>query len=169
MAVPDMRSQTARATLAALATKYFRPTDTLIEVGSWTGESAVIFAEYVTRVIYIDSWHINITSVWDCTIEDVHNIFVDYTRDNPKISTLRMLSVDAAALFADHSADVIYIDTTHKYEVVSSDIAAWRSKARRVLCGHDYKPRFPGCIRAVDEAFGKPDEVFPDSSWVKVL
>jgi len=68
-------------------------------------------------------------------------------------------SADSAAMFADETFDLIYIDAGHMYRSVARDIAAWWSKCKRyvagvtgIFAGHDYivAKRF-GVIQAVDE------------------
>lgn len=67
----------------------------------------------------------------------------------------------AALGFAEGSIDLVFIDATHHYPAVITDVRAWwpRLKWGGVLLGHDYRPEFPGLVRAVDELFGKPDSV----------
>jgi hypothetical protein len=74
-------------------------------------------------------------------------------------------SPSAASLFDDGCADVVYIDASHDYESVLGDIAAWRPKSRRFVCGHDLTSAWPGVERAVKESFGN-FEVFRDNSWL---
>ena len=49
--------------------------------------------------------------------------------------------------------DFVYLDGNHEYEAVKADLAAWWPKLSpfAILAGHDYDPRHPGVIRAVDE------------------
>lgn len=63
-------------------------------------------------------------------------------------------SVRAASLFADGSAHMVLLDADHSYESVAADIKAWWPKVAPggLLCGDDYRPEFPGVVRAVDEA-----------------
>lgn len=52
------------------------------------------------------------------------------------------------------SLDFVFLDADHSYVAMVADLWAWRPKVRPggLLCGHDYEPRFPGVVRAVDEA-----------------
>ncbi len=69
----------------------------------------------------------------------------------------RAESTVAAKSFPDEYLDWIYIDAGHRYEEVSSDLAAWRPKVKRwgLVMGHDYctppGENF-GIIQAVSEA-----------------
>lgn len=147
---------------------------TIVEVGSWRGESALIFAKHFKRVICIDSWDIFLPpDKYKCTIDDIFDAFVEATRNVPNIEFKRMKSVDAAAQFDDSTPitpggpDVIYVDAQHIYPQVISDLKAWtpRVKPGGYMAGHDYS--MPGVTRAVAEMYGAPDATFQDDSWVK--
>lgn len=68
-----------------------------------------------------------------------------------------MSTAEAASHVPDGWADFVFIDAAHSYRAVQQDIALWTRKVRPGgwLGGHDYHPRFPGVVRAVDEAFGE--------------
>lgn len=74
----------------------------------------------------------------------------------------------AATFYADGSFDFVFIDADHSYDAVREDISLWAPKVRPGgwLGGHDYHPRkFPGVVRAVDEAFGKAVRHWPGTIW----
>ena len=81
-------------------------------------------------------------------------------------------SVKAAARFANHSVDFVWIDADHSYDGVCADIAAWLPKVKPggVIAGHDYYDD-PAKNNFVQSAI---DELFPDartehkSWWVEV-
>jgi hypothetical protein len=65
--------------------------------------------------------------------------------------------------------DLVYIDANHTYEGCKDDILTtlkWKGKGLKFLGGHDYASWCPGVIQVVNEAFGKPDWTFSDSSWL---
>jgi methyltransferase family protein len=79
---------------------------------------------------------------------------------------LWMPTAQAAHHVADGWADFVFIDAAHSYLAVKADIERWRAKVRPGgwFGGHDYHPKFPGVIRAVDDAF--PDRVLhPHWIW----
>ncbi len=68
----------------------------------------------------------------------------------------------------DGSLDFVFIDADHSYEAVRDDIRNWRPKVRRGgwLGGHDYRSdKWPGVVRAVDEAFGGRVEHRKGTIW----
>ena len=75
---------------------------------------------------------------------------------------------EASILVANGALDFVFIDADHGYEAVRDDIANWRDRVRPGgwLGGHDYHPRkFPGVVKAVDEAFGKTVHHLPGTIW----
>lgn len=62
--------------------------------------------------------------------------------------------------------DMVYIDAGHTYEEVKADIEAWRPKARKLICGHDYN--YPDVARAVRELLGDVENP-AGSIWAKWL
>lgn len=79
-----------------------------------------------------------------------------------------MATSEAAALVPDGWADFVFVDAGHSYAAAREDIALWQSKVREGgwFGGHDYHPKFPGVIQAVNEAFGKPD-LIDNYIWVR--
>lgn len=83
----------------------------------------------------------------------------------------RNTSLEAAALVANGSLDLVFLDARHDYQAVTQDIAAWRPKLRPggILSGHDFSWMFPTVAMAVyKEAFAVPGGVIhlaPDGVW----
>lgn len=67
---------------------------------------------------------------------------------HPNIRTIHDTSLNAAKLV--DQVDLVFIDAGHDYKNAHADILAWRPKCK-IISGHDYDPRFPGVMRAVDE------------------
>jgi len=153
-----MRTPRQALRLAEFA-KTLPKTGIMVEVGSYSGESAVIFAKYVKTLLCIDPW---------IDGDAVYRLFVDRTARVDNIQHKRAYSVEAALSVPDGSLDVVYIDAAHDYDNVKADILAWRQKLKAggVLAGHDYGPHAPGVIKAVDELIGKPSKVYAETTWV---
>ena len=80
---------------------------------------------------------------------------------------LEMTTHEASELYKDGTFDFVFIDADHGYEAVADDIACWRPKVKAGgwLGGHDYHAqKFPGVVRAVNAAFGRPF-VWPGTIW----
>lgn len=132
----------------------------MMEIGSWMGESALVFAMHFGRVICVDPF--------EGKFKEALPKFLAAVEGVSNIEHCRAFGCEAREYFYPHRFDFVYIDAIHEYGPVKSDIAYWRKHARAVG-GHDYGGKFLGVKQAVDEAFGNPDMVFQDSSWVKVL
>lgn len=60
----------------------------------------------------------------------------------------------ATPLFVEESIDVLVIDAAHDYDSIKRDLEDWLPKVVNgglVIC-HDYTDKYPGVVRAVDEA-----------------
>lgn len=143
-----------------------------VEVGSFAGESAVLWHEALPNatIFCIDPWKSgydpnDLASSHNMTL--VEEAFNKRTMDCYRVAKFKGTSKD----FHDHpcllSVDAVYIDGLHTYEGAKGDIEFWLPRCKLAICGHDYHRSWPGVMRAVNEAFGKPDLIFPDNSWLK--
>ena len=149
---------------------------TIIEVGSYMGESSVIFAEEFPfgKIICIDPWkggYDENDSASNADYKDVEEQFDLRTKEYDNIYKVKDSSLDYYK-----PCDVVYIDGVHTYEGVKADLLHWLPQCTRVICGHDYcedeellkiHSHIKGVKLAVDEVVGKPDVVFCDNSWIK--
>ena len=168
-----MRDQTGQEGLQDLINNI--PTKgTMIEIGTFTGESTVLFGDHFEKVIGIDPMLQDYdpqdpTSKFN--FNEVLDMFVQRTKTYDNIQLITKTSDDAVNDFNDEVFDFIYIDGIHQYENVKQDIINYLPKVKNggVIGGHDYGPSWPGVKQAVDEMFGQPDKVFKDTSWIKFL
>jgi hypothetical protein len=65
-----------------------------------------------------------------------------------------MTSRDAIAHWDGRPIDLLWVDGDHSYEAAKFDLEAWGKFVRKggTIAAHDYTKRFPGVIRAWDEA-----------------
>lgn len=137
---------------------------TLLEIGSYDGISARIFAEKFESVHCIDPWDDSIECILDYPMNLIYQDFLTVEKEMGNITHTRTTSEEYAKKSPNY--DVIYIDGMHNYESVRRDIELYIDRANCFICGHDYHPKkFPGVCRAVDE-FAKKKVTFPDTSWV---
>lgn len=149
---------------------------TMIEIGSYIGESTLIFAKYFKKVIAIDPF-INdydpddICVKWYADFEDtVYNHFLDNIKDYDNIEFIRKTSDDAFLDLTQENVDFVYIDGMHTYEQCLKDIANYRQivKVGGFVGGHDYQNNdCLGVTKAIDESFTEIDRHFIDLSWIK--
>ena len=83
-----------------------------------------------------------------------------------RVTKLKMIGVEAAALYPDSFFDFVFIDDDHTYPVTKANIEAWlpKVKAGGIIAGHDYRNGFPGVDKAV-EAVLDEFNLEPDSVW----
>jgi predicted O-methyltransferase YrrM len=142
---------------------------TVVEIGSWIGDSAVAMAKAGAFVICVDHFKGNHDDhlghyVKQHGSDAIYNKFMENTacvRD--KIRLIRKSSFDAAKDFNYGKVDMIFIDAGHSYEVVKSDILAWlpylNDDGFMVL--HDANvEQCPGVDKAVYEIFGDKAETY---------
>jgi hypothetical protein len=129
----------------------------VVEIGSWKGRSTHALLSAGARVVAVDNWK---TIIQKHDPARAEMAFKANLAAFAKLSVLKLESLDAARQFRRRSVDMVFIDGTHTYEAVLADIQTWLPKARKLICGHDYKPSWPGVQQAVREVFGKDFGVF---------
>lgn len=154
---------------------------TMVEVGSYAGESALIFLNNprVERFYSVDPWMSGYddsdpasTLLEQLPIEEEYDYRLSPHLASGRAVKYKMTSLEGATLFKEGSLDFVYIDGLHTYEGVKNDINAWLPKIKKGshIAGHDYSnPDFPGVTKAVLEKLGDPDHIFQDTSWVKKI
>jgi len=117
------------------------------EIGVQNGDFAAILNGRLptTDIFLIDHWRhdpkqVGIANVSDSEQEVIFRSTSRRFENNKRIRLLRQTSVTAASQFDDGYFDWVYIDASHDYESVKSDLNAWYRKVRKggVLCGHDF-------------------------------
>lgn len=92
---------------------------------------------------------------------------VELSQSEPRVTLIETRSLDAAAMFEDHSIDLVYIDADHSLVAVESDLAAWWPKARLAIGGHDYVLWNTCCDNPVGVV--PAVEAFADHKFLSVL
>lgn len=152
----------------------------MIEIGSFVGESTVLFAQSFKEVIAIDPFLADYDPADPTSylfeFKNVYETYLERTGDHQNIKTIKLTSDDAKDVLKDELFDFIYIDGLHTYEGVKTDIYNYLPLVKKggVIGGHDYTDsteykHLDGVKKAVDEMLGTPDKVFKDNSWIKFL
>ncbi len=132
----------------------------ILEVGSWEGRSTIAMAENTEGVVYaVDSW----TGSMDHRSELSVQVLPDFLRNTQGLSNILPVPLPSARAYAvlkkfHLTFDMIFIDASHEFEDVKTDIQMWRNRLAPdgILCGHDYGfPEHPGVKQAVDELIPK--------------
>ena len=164
-----MRSLGAQEELRKFSKTFLKVASNLVEIGSYAGESAQVFSEFVQVVYCVDPWMALIDSSDPCVqIETIVPAEKEFDRRmslNPKLKKLKMKGVDAAPLFADGTIDAVYIDGLHSAKFVAEDIKTWLPKIKigGWIGGHDYSNK--GVFLTVEEILGKPELLEGIDNW----
>jgi Methyltransferase domain len=94
---------------------------------------------------------------------DIHAEFLANVGVFQNLVTHRNESLEASKLIP--AVDMVFIDGSHSFEDVTSDIEAWGPLARKLICGHDYQ--FPPVLIAVHQRFARVENPV-GSIWVGV-
>lgn len=145
----------------------------MVEIGSYAGESTIVFARHFRKVIaidpFLDGYDLNDETCHRAPLEKVFEEFIERTKKFSNIFLYRMTSDDAIQVL--EKVDFVYIDGCHTYEQVKKDIKNYLPLLDNTafIGGHDfYVNGFEGVRRAVIETLGMPDYVFNDGSWLKL-
>jgi hypothetical protein len=140
--------------------------ESVVEVGSWKGRSTfALCSSGCPRVIAVDHFQgspehqrdFGFAHGWSPYPEFERNILQNFQN----VGLKHMTSVEAAQEFADGSVDMVFLDGAHEYAAVQEDLAAWESKATRLIAVHARSHAW--VQRALDEYFRRPaDELIGD-------
>jgi Methyltransferase domain len=159
------------------------------EIGVWKGEFSSLIAEIVqpNTLYLIDPWlmpsgqrevlqrdkvgvSLNIAGApvseqrdLDDICEHVKSMF----QHTPGVKVIRSTSENASKEFENTHLDWVYIDGSHYYEDVKSDLALWTPKLRPggLLCGDDYYWRDPSGEYSVKRAVSEYVKEHSVSMW----
>ena len=156
---------------------------TIVEVGSYQGESMEIFAKsgIVKTIVSIDPWKsgyddkdiasksdmVEVEKAFDSRAASVKE-YAEVVKHKGTLDTF-IQSDEFSKLKG--KIDLVYIDACHTYEGCKHDIEICKQhlKPNIAFAGHDYADGWLGVKKAVNELLGKPDEVFGDFSWIKFV
>ena len=143
---------------------------TVVEIGTFAGESTQVFAQYAALVYTIDPWvEYEEGTYYGLDVAAARSVFFATVmaddHDN-KIKSLQITSEQAVQLFNPYSVPHLYVDGWHKYAM--EDVDRWWDTIAMDgwMTGHDYnEERFPHIPLGLSERFGMPDAIFQDESW----
>ena len=129
----------------------------IVEVGSWLGRSTRALADNTKGFVYaVDTWEGSNEPHQKNFLADkpkdwLFDEFKRGMRGLKNVCPYRMTSLEAAAVLIHTRFDMIFLDASHGYEDVKSDILAWQPRLCEggLLCGHDWG--VPGVTAAVKE------------------
>ena len=143
----------------------FKKNFIVAELGSFSGVSSELFALTCSKVFCIDVWQMYEKS---SILGYAESLFDKRMKNYNNYSKIIGRTVDMYKHFGDEYFDAVYIDASHDYENVKTDISLWLPKIKNggFICGHDYdRYNCPGVKKAVDEIFENV-KVYSDDSWI---
>ena len=144
----------------------------MVEIGSYLGESTLVFADHFKEIItidpFLDNYDPNDETCQHAPLSVVHEQFLLNIEGKNNIKHIQKLSDDAIAELKDQSFDFIYIDGLHTYDQIKKDIENYLPLVKKggFIAGHDYHPNHQGVIDGINEML-KIDQTFSDTSWIK--
>jgi hypothetical protein len=150
---------------------------TIVELGSYMGESSLIFAEEFPngKIYCIDSWEGGFDESDTCSQSNF--IDVEHQFDLRMSSVNNITKIKGLSTSVGFECDLVYIDACHKYECVKNDIIHWLPFVKKIISGHDYNteefiklhPHIAGVKKAVNELLNNPTNTYLDGSWYKKI
>lgn len=150
----------------------------IIEIGSYAGESSEMFAQRFGLVICIDPWvddyDLNDATCHHAPLSEAEKAFDVRMAKFDNVIKVKLTSDEASQLMTDYNVettDFVYIDGLHTYEQVSKDIENFSKFLiePKFLGGHDYHDNWIGVKKAIDDKIGIPNVTFCDTSWIKKI
>jgi predicted O-methyltransferase YrrM len=145
---------------------------TMVEIGAYSGESTSIFCDHFKSVTTIDPF-VNDYDKGDkaSSAAPMSKVQAVFNRRMQKYNNYTLIQKTSDEAFHDLESqqfDMVYIDGMHTYEQVKRDILNYRNliKTGGFVTGHDYYQGWPNVVKAIEECYVKPHQVFGDSSWL---
>lgn len=155
-AIGGLSTHEEKEALWELSQKYIREGGLAIEVGTWTGGSAVIIGEVCAqkgaRLICIDSFSTDMHGLGNGVMASPLESVINNTKGLP-IDFMAGDSTIFVNYLKSEIADLVFIDGDHHYPRVELDIRGYISTVRKegMYCGHDYTN--PCDVKAVIDEF----------------
>lgn len=144
---------------------------TMIEIGSYIGESTILFAKNFKKVISIDP-HFNYDEIDSNKYAHFNIIQNEYFKNISKFDNIQYIRKTSDDAINDiiEKVDFVYIDGLHTYEQTKQDIINYKKviKNNGIIGGHDYN-YLQSVTQAVNDVLGVPEYTFRDYSWYKKL
>jgi len=139
----------------------------IIEIGTlfgWSARLITLFKAPETPLITVDSFRWNPHGL---TPDQHSRITTESLEEAIRDYSVTLCEMDKAVFQSSYdgpSPGVVFLDANHSYQSTKQDIRWAQSVGAHVICGHDYSPRFPGVIKAVEECGGIED--MAESLWL---
>ena len=129
----------------------------IVEVGTlfgWSTRVMVLFKQPERELITVDSYVWNPLALPAERHARATRAALQEAVDHHGV---RLVAEDKAAFYERYSGPppaLVFLDAIHSYEETRKDIEWARRVQAKTICLHDYSPKHPGVVQAVDEAGG---------------
>ena len=163
--VTEQISEADATVIAQLIEAHARPGMLAVELGTYTGRSALAMLHTIAR----EGGHLTCVD-WFCgnvgveaeigpsyRNHDIKKILqenLDEAGHLGRVTIMVWETAPAAQTFRDRSIDVLFVDADHRYSAVKADLAAWLPKMKpgALVFGHDFEAHLrdldPELVRA---------------------
>ena len=156
--------------LYKLIKENFRPNFEVIQIGTYEGVTAVLFALTCRKVITVDPFDAGYNFDQESKEDLIRAEEMTLERFRP-YTNIRVVKKTSKEFFQTfrRMVDAVYLDGDHTIEGVGYDLEHWinRIKPGGFISGHDFGS--PTISQAVNEILGGCDNVYEDGSWSKRL
>lgn len=134
----------------------------IVEIGTlfgWSTRVMVLFKDPERKLITVDSFEWNPFMLPAAVHQEATRKALGEATERYGVE---VLSQDKAEFYRTYSGPppaLVFLDAIHSYEETAKDIQWATAAGAAVICLHDYSPKHPGVMRAVDEA-GGPAKLF---------
>ncbi len=116
--------------------------DSIVEVGSWKGRATFPLCSGCKGMVYaVDHFKGSPEALADEQKEATsNNIYEEFKNNMQGFSNLKVLKMDslkASQQFKPGSIDMVFLDGSHSFQSVLSDLLVWTPICKKLLCGHD--------------------------------
>lgn len=159
--------------------------DLFVEIGTWKGASTAYMGVEILNSgkkikfdaidcfcgLKAENDYYTLTEVYDEAVNNLKPLI-----DLNVLTLIKAYSPEISSNYEDESIFFCFIDGSHEYEHVKSDIKAWLPKVKKggIIAGHDfyginhpgYGKDHIGVFRAVDEEFGYQNVENRGDCWI---
>lgn len=150
--ITEQISDADAETIAGLIEAHARRGMLVVELGTYTGRSALAMLPTIARadghLVCVDWFRGNIGVEAEIGPSYRQNNILGTLRENlavsghvERVSVILGTTLGAARLVADSALDCLFLDADHRYSAVKADLAAWLPKMKpgSLVFGHDFE------------------------------
>jgi len=132
-----------------------RHMQSIVEVGSYKGRTTHPLCKGCQGLVFtIDNFMLPFGDDMVIKDPDPTALYKEFYKNVGHFKNLVIFRTDsevAAQFFKPKSIDMIFIDAGHEKDDLLKDLKAWLPICKKLICGHDLQPAYPGIELALKE------------------